>query len=184
MKTCNKCLLIKDFTSFYKDRTKPDGFAYTCKDCGREQDIKRRRQYDKRNPTHRKTYDRKYYKDNEEIIKKRTSSWIRKNRERKRDYDSSYGKNWRQKNVSKRRANDAKRRAMLLQATPKWFEKGEVDAIYEKCYLKEKSLGIKYEVDHIVPLISKVVCGLHCKDNLRIITKEENQRKWNKLCLD
>lgn len=184
MKICNKCLQIKSVTSFYRDKTKPGGFAYTCKDCGREQDIKRRRRYDENNPTHRKEYDRKYYKRNKTKIKKRTALWFENNYVKKRQHDKVYGKKWRQENVSKRRAYDAKRRATLLQATPKWFEKEIVDSIYEECHLIEICLGVKYEVDHIVPLISEVVCGLHCKDNLQIITKKENLQKLNKLCLD
>jgi hypothetical protein len=34
MKQCCQCLKVKSRTEdFYKDRTKPDGFSYTCKAC-------------------------------------------------------------------------------------------------------------------------------------------------------
>jgi hypothetical protein len=35
-------------------------------------------------------------------------------------------------------------------------------------------------VDHIIPLKSDFVCGLHCHTNLRVITAEENKAKNNR----
>ena len=38
----------------------------------------------------------------------------------------------------------------------------------------------KDEVDHVVPLQSKFVCGLHCEANLQVITKSKNASKCNR----
>ena len=35
-------------------------------------------------------------------------------------------------------------------------------------------------VDHIIPLISDNVCGLHCWDNLQILEEHLNYKKQNK----
>lgn len=33
MKTCINCLLSKDYSEFYKDKSKPDGYYHQCKSC-------------------------------------------------------------------------------------------------------------------------------------------------------
>ena len=73
-------------------------------------------------------------------------------------------------------ALNANRRAQKIQATPRWYNFKEVDVIYKEA----RSLGEDYHVDHIVPLQGKLVCGLHCKDNLQILTAVDNLKKSNK----
>ena len=51
--------------------------------------------------------------------------------------------------------------------------------IYEEAQQLTRATGIQYDVDHVVPLQSPVVCGLHCEFNLRVITSVENKRKQN-----
>jgi hypothetical protein len=87
------------------------------------------------------------------------------------------------KSPDKTNARYAKRRAAKKQATPKWVGEGELFFLQEAYALakeREKIFGFKWEVDHIVPLNSKVVCGLHVPKNLRVVPHMVNRIKGNK----
>jgi 5-methylcytosine-specific restriction endonuclease McrA len=43
---------------------------------------------------------------------------------------------------------------------------------------------VKHEVDHIVPLKSPLVCGLHVEHNLQVIPATQNRRKHNRVWPD
>jgi 5-methylcytosine-specific restriction endonuclease McrA len=78
-------------------------------------------------------------------------------------------------------AQKAKRRAQKLQATPPWVNLEAIKAIYKQCAERTKATGIKHAVDHIYPLTSTEVCGLHVAANLQILTKSENSSKSNRM---
>lgn len=77
-------------------------------------------------------------------------------------------------------ARNAKRRAVLIQATPKWADVALILAFYEDAQQKTLSTGVVYHVDHQVPLQSKAVCGLHTHDNLCVMVGTENLGKSNR----
>lgn len=66
----------------------------------------------------------------------------------------------------------ARRRARIRNQTPKLTE-------YEKMKLQEYYLICpkEHEVDHIIPIAKG---GLHHPDNLQILSKTENRKKWCK----
>ena len=91
---------------------------------------------------------------------------------------------WKENNKEKINAATALRRATKLKATPSWLtkeHKKQINNIYKKCLNITKQTGISHNVDHIVPLKGKKVCGLHVPWNLQILTATENNSKNNRL---
>jgi hypothetical protein len=95
---------------------------------------------------------------------------------------SKTGKTYLRLSGAKEAASNAKRRSKLLLATPAWARCESILAFYEEAVIVSQTTGIAHHVDHIVPLTSKYVCGLHCEANLRVLPGAENisksNRKW------
>lgn len=80
--------------------------------------------------------------------------------------------------LTKHRRNSVRYYAKLFIQTPKWVDRDEVRRVYRKCKeLRRK--GFDVVVDHIVPLSSDIVCGLHWHVNLQIISARQNELKSN-----
>lgn len=136
----------------------------------------------------------KWHDANRERAKVLKHEWHLKNAEYKNSKSKEYYKNfpekaigsvrkWQEKNMVKLLQINAARRANLLQRTPKWLTKQqhkEIAVEYELATWCTKVMGIKYHVDHIVPLQGKNVSGLHVPWNLQVITAHENFSKGNR----
>lgn len=84
---------------------------------------------------------------------------------------------------TKKNAHTAKRRAALIQRTPKWLTEDDlwiIEQAYELAVLRTEIFGFGWHVDHIIPLQGKVVSGLHVPENLRVIPSKENLKKHSK----
>lgn len=138
----------------------------------------------------RTDYFRQY--NEREEVKDKKHDWYLKNREfviqaaatRPAHVKRTYQRNWRLKNDLWVKADTKARRRKHRQATPKWLtrqQKQQIRELYKIAITMTKLSGERYVVDHIVPLRSDVVCGLHVPWNLRVITQDENLQKSNKL---
>ena len=103
-----------------------------------------------------------------------------KYRNANRDKDRERVRQWRIKNKNKDGAYSAKRRAAKKRAIPKWASQLEINKIYQEAVRLTEGIKIEYQVDHIYPLTSKFLCGLHVETNLQILTKKENIIKGNR----
>lgn len=87
---------------------------------------------------------------------------------------------WAKRNPQRVRAKWAKYRAAAFRATPPWFDKVLVEEAYHLAQLRGKATGFTWHVDHIVPLQSPLVCGLHTIENLQVIPGALNVAKGNR----
>ena len=120
-----------------------------------------------------------WYKNNIEHAKQVRKAWNAKNKEKL----SQANKKWALKNPAKVSAKGGKRRAAKLNRTPHWLtddQHNKIKEFYIEARRLTKFYGIKYHVDHIVPLQGKTVSGLHVPWNLQILTASENSAKRNK----
>ena len=88
---------------------------------------------------------------------------------------------WASKNRHKIVELAATRRARVARAKPYWADQWVICQAYELAKMRELATGIKWDVDHIVPLKSDHVCGLHNEFNLQVIPRIRNKQKSNKI---
>jgi hypothetical protein len=161
MKHCNKCNTAKPFTGFYKNKSKKDGYASICSACNKVLSNCWKEQHSAENRLY-------------------NTQWQQQNKDKKLHNH----KKWRQSNPNKVSSYTALRRAVKLQATPKWLKEEhykQIESFYWLAKLQCELTDSKYEVDHIVPLKGKTVCGLHVPWNLQILTERENRFKSNRI---
>lgn len=127
------------------------------------------------------------YKKNPEKVKERIKLWCKAHPDIKRRYSNEYRKRhpekrketcrkYQQTHKEKECAKTMKYYANKLKALPKWITKEQIKQI-ENIYINRPK---GYQIDHIIPLQSKTVCGLHVPWNLQYLTKIENIKKGNK----
>ena len=77
-------------------------------------------------------------------------------------------------------SHSTRRRLLVSSAQPKWADSSRILEIYRLRDVLSESTGIEHHVDHIVPLTSKLVCGLHNEFNLQVLPGVENLKKHNR----
>lgn len=156
------------------------------------QRLERASNWRKHNPERQKAHERRWRLVHAEDERKRLSKFHEDHPEKRREYSQrSYGKNSGNILARKRsyyRAHPdralvyvVKRRAAKLNRTPPWLSpehQAQIRKIYRRAALM-RAAGNNVHVDHIIPLVGKLVSGLHVPWNLAIIPAKDNQRKSN-----
>ena len=138
-----------------------------------------REQYLK-NKERRNEQSRKWRENNKERNKELYDVWYAKNGEKHKERQRIYGKN----NRAKTNALSKKHKLARIRATPPWLTElhfDQMEIFYDAAAKLTKEFGVKMQVDHLVPIHGKIVCGLHVPWNLQVLTAEENMKKHNKL---
>lgn len=176
-KTCTICSINKHLSKFYKDKRRSDLHASECKLC---KNSSARKHYSENKEGYAEMRA-KYYKNNTEKMQSKNKEWVSENREELRQYK----REWFKDNPGKTAEYSASRRTKKLQATPAWANQFFIEEFYSQSAELSRIAkdGIKFHVDHIIPLVSDLVCGLHCEVNLQILTARDNQTKSNKFAI-
>lgn len=126
-------------------------------------------------------YNKKYEANNRELINRRRREWHANRSPELKEKHDKYLRQYRKDNRAKNAARNSRRRKAIELATPDWVNYQSIIDVYMQRENKSVKDGIVYHVDHIIPVQSKKVCGLHVPWNLQIITAEENIAKSNSL---
>jgi len=191
MKTCTRCKATKPLSEFYVRKSAKDGRESHCRECAGEKvrlyhatHKEATKAYKIANKERSSIVDKAYRESHKAETKARTSKWSKLNLERRiaanRESRKISRREWSRANPHLVCQQAAKRRAVSRQATPKWANRFFIQEAYHLAALRTKLTGIDWHVDHIVPLNSPLVCGLHCEANLAVIPAKENLSKSNR----
>lgn len=161
---------------FGPNKSMKDGLQPYCKTCKREYDAARY----KANPQLQKQASRRWMDNNKEHVSDVRKAW----REQNKDRHDAQIRRWQAENKHRVQANTRNRQATKLKATPPWCDIEAIHAIYAEARRLELTDGIKRNVDHVIPLRNKMVCGLHVPSNMQILTEFENKSKNNRFTTD
>lgn len=169
VKRCTKCGEEKSRDLFPNRKKSKDGLGYKCLSCAALET----RLWRAANRDYHRHSVREWQRANKELVNQRSKEWRLKNKERR----AKTCREWNERNQDKRAEAVARRRGKLV--TPGWAEPTAIAAFYREAKRLEKETGVKHHVDHIVPINSLLVCGLHVENNLQVIPALENVQKRN-----
>lgn len=93
-------------------------------------------------------------------------------------------KAWQSENPERVKARSRRYAMQKRKAAPPWLTEAMWDAMgamYVEAARLSRETGEPREVDHVVPLCGKRVCGLHVPWNLQILTRKENLSKGSSI---
>lgn len=175
-KICAKCKIEKPVEEFPKTNRNRSGIGSRCLVCTKEQ---------------RKQIGATYYKNNIEKCHDSATKWRSNNKEAVAAIERTYRlnhpeqiktklANYAKNNSDKINANQARRKARLLLAIPAWVNFDLVEEFYAEARYLSSTSPTEFHVDHIVPLQSDIVCGLHWEGNLQVLSEFDNISKGNR----
>lgn len=180
MKLCTACRIEKATSEFYKHSGRKDGLTNWCKECSKAKVSAYAAENRETVREWNKASGAKFRANNREREAQRQRAYYHANTPVRREAE----RKWRTANKPTHNKLQAARRARVLKATPNWANHKYIALFYEMARLESERLGVPVHVDHIVPLKSSRVCGLHCEHNLQLLIAADNLTKSNRVWPD
>ena len=182
----------KEYTSKRYITNRDEILKYHKELSKRPDQVEKRKAYYEENKGYIIKRSSDYQRANSEHVNKKNKKWRAANPDKSSEYYQAYknrhpGKTteqrrlWKKSNPHLVTAATALRRAKKKNATPYWANSFFINEAYQLARLRTSIFGFKWEVDHIIPLQSPIVCGLHVENNLQVIPATVNRFKGNKV---
>lgn len=204
VKRCSRCREMKSVSEFGKPHWRK--LARYCRPCEsaykREYYLRHQeklkaavRRRARENPEKKSASDKAYRAKNREKCSAKARAWAARNKEKRKEiWQRWYRANRAQADAATKKwilehphhVSERSRRlkASRKQAFVSWADRDRMAAFYAEAARLTAETGIPYEVDHIVPLTSKIVCGFHCEANLQVVPRAVNRSKLNRIWPD
>ena len=203
VKRCGSCHETFPIDTFTKHQRSPDGHGSYCRNCrskkirdwrlanrervrahkresysrNKESAAARMKEYRARNLGELQAKCKEKYWRDPNARREAVRLWRRENKSLVRAMCDA----WDERNPGAKLESNRRRKIKQKAATPAWADRAAMRAIYNESVRISRETGLKRHVDHIIPINSKLVCGLHCETNLRIISATANMQKHNRL---
>jgi hypothetical protein len=183
VKECRKCRAQKALTEFHRWKYGKDGLKAYCKTCN----IAAAQRYAQDNAVSVAARQVAWTAANPDKRRANTKAWVERNPELARQRSAARTAKFMQteayrvwldatrgQRTAVKAKHKVKRRSLEEAAAPAWANQ-DVIKLY---YIYADALGM--HVDHIVPVVSDKVCGLHWEGNFQLLTPRENSIKGNR----
>lgn len=185
---CRKCLNVhrqsRRLSATPDEKERALALARQWKRNNRERNKAAKRAWEAANHEKVKAYtqriQRKWREANAELSRER----VLESKRKKIDYYRRQTAEWAKREAHKARAKYKRYMTSKRGACPTWADQELIEEFYHLAQLRTKATGIVWHVDHIVPLQSPIVCGLHAETNLQVIPGVMNVGKGNRFWPD
>lgn len=165
-KHCARCATTKPVLEFGRNAGRADGMAVYCRPCTKVYMAA-------------KSYDKDRWALRQGAERERNRLYREANAERLNAKSRAIKARVRKERPDIINASNKMRKAAQRQAIPAWADMAQIRMIYSKAKEMSSVIGVEFQVDHVVPLRSKLVCGLHTPANLQLLAADLNHAKRN-----